>query len=77
MCMQNFIKIYQQVQEIGPVSLFSEFELRRNLDQSQISFYNLMGYVYAKFHHNIPLSSREMAIFTFFPNLELGKASTD
>ena len=37
MGMQNFIKIYQKVQEIGPVSLFSEFEPRQNLDQSQIS----------------------------------------
>ena len=127
MGMQNSIKIYQKVQGIGPVSLFSEFEPRQNLDQSQISFDNRIGYilsismcmqnfitvleiapfhffriwssakprpikqvssqhfgldlvninvyaiswatscqytnVYAKFHHNIPLSSR--AIFTF------------
>ena len=27
--------------------------------------------VYAKFHHNIPLSSRDRAIFTFFQNVEL------
>ena len=34
--------------------------------------------VYAKFHHSIPLSSRDRAIFTFFfQNLELGKTSTD
>ena len=39
--------------------------------------------VYAKFHHNIPLSSRDRAIFIFFffffffQNLELSKASTD
>ena len=33
--------------------------------------------VYAKFHHNIPLSSRDRAIFTFFQNLELGKTWTD
>ena len=32
--------------------------------------------MYAKFHHNIPLSSRDRAIFTF-SELELGKASTD
>ena len=42
--MQN-IKIYQTVQGIGPVSLFSEFELRQNLDLSQISFDNLIGYI--------------------------------
>ena len=32
---------------------------------------------YAKFHPNIPLSSRHRAIFTFFQNLEFGKTSTD
>ena len=37
MGMQNFIKIYRKFQEIGLVSLFSEFEPRQNLDQSQIS----------------------------------------
>ena len=45
MGMQNFIKIYQKVQGIGPVSLFSEFEPRQNLDLSQISFDNLIGYI--------------------------------
>ena len=45
MGMQNFIKIYQNVQGIGPVSLFSEFEPRKNLDLSQISFDNLIGYI--------------------------------
>ena len=33
--------------------------------------------VYAKVYQNIPLSSRDRAIFTFFQNLALGKASTD
>ena len=41
--MQNFIKIYQKVQEIGPVSLLSEFEPRQNFDQSQMSFDNFIG----------------------------------
>ena len=45
MCMQNFIKIYQKVQEIGPASLFSEVEPRQNLDQPQMSFDNLIGYI--------------------------------
>ena len=45
MGMQNFINIYQKVQGIGPVSLFSEFEPRQNIDLSQISFDNLNGYI--------------------------------
>ena len=121
MGMQKFIKIYQKVQGKGPVSLFSEFETRQNLDLTQISFDNLIGYilsismcmqnfitifftvlekgpfslfffriwssakprpiknissqslrldlvninVYAKVYQNIPLSSRDRAIFTF------------
>ena len=43
MGMQNFIKIYQKVQEIRPVSLFSELEPRQNLNQSQMSFDNLLS----------------------------------
>ena len=39
------------------------------------SFVNIN--VYAKFHLNIPLNSKDRAIFTFFQNLELGKASND
>ena len=42
MGMQN-INIYQKVQR--PVSLFSEFEPRQNLDLSEISFDNLTGYI--------------------------------
>ena len=45
MSMQNFFKTYREVQEIGPVSLFSEYKPRQNLDQSQISFDNLIGYI--------------------------------
>ena len=33
--------------------------------------------VYAEVYQNIPLSSRDKAIFHFFQNLALGKASTD
>ena len=71
MGMQNLIKIYQKVQGIGPVSLLSEFEPRKNLDLSQISFDNLIGYILSisiclpKFHHNILHRSRDRAIFTF------------
>ena len=46
MGMQKFIKTYQKVQGIGSVSLFSEFEPRQNLDQSQIPFDNLVGYIF-------------------------------
>ena len=66
--MQNFIKIYQEVQEIGPVSLFLEFEPQQNLDQFILpsQWLHLVNInVYATFHHNIPLSSRDRAIFTF------------
>ena len=34
---QNFIKIYPKVQETDRVSIFSEFEPRQNLDQSQMT----------------------------------------
>ena len=65
------------------VSLFfSEFEPRQNLDQSQMSFYNLKGYILS-----IPMcmqnfitifhSVQEMGSFSLFQNLELGKASTN
>ena len=36
MCMQNFVKIYQTVQEIAPVSLFSEFEFLIDYDEVRI-----------------------------------------
>ena len=82
MSMQNFIKIYQKVQGIGPVSLFSEFEHRQTLDLSRISFDNLIGYILS-----IPMCMQnfitifftvlEIGLFSLFQNLELGKASTN
>ena len=84
MGMQNFIKLYQKVQEVGPVSLFSEFEPRQNLDQSQMSFDNLIGYILS-----ISMCMQNLIIifftvqeihvgpFSLFQNLELSKASTD
>ena len=64
------------------ISLFSEFEPRQNLDQSQMSFDYLMGYIMSVsmcmqkfiiiFH-----SVQEIGPFSLFQNLELGKASTD
>ena len=64
------------------VSLFSEFEPRQKLNQSQMSFDNLMGYILS-----IPMcmqnfitifhSVQETAPLSLFQNLALGKASTD
>ena len=79
--MQNFIKIYQKVQEMGPVSLFSEFEPRQNLDQSQMSFDNHMGYIlsiwmcmqdFITIFHSV----QEIGPCSLFQNLKPGKAST-
>ena len=82
MGMQNFITIYQNVQRIGPVSLFSEFEPRQNLDLSQISFENLIGYILLlsmcmQNFITIFFTVLEIGAFSPFQNLELGKASTD
>ena len=83
MGMQNFIKIYQKVPGIGPVSLFfSEFKPRQNLDLSQISFDNLIGYILSismcmQNFITIFFTVLEIGSFSLFQNLELGKASTD
>ena len=60
---------------------FSEFEPRQNLNQSQMSFDNLMGYILSVsmcmqnfitiFH-----SFQEIGPFSLFQHLELGKTST-
>ena len=65
MSMQNFIKIYQKVQEVGPVSLFFRIwtsakprPIPNVIWQSHwLHLVNIS--VYAKFHHNILHSSRE------------------
>ena len=63
-------------------SLFSEFEPWQNLDQSQMSFDYLMGYImsistcmqnFITIFHSV----QEIGPFSLFQNLELGKASTD
>ena len=82
MGMKNFFKIYQKVQEIGPVSLFSEFKPRQNLDLSQISFDNLIGYILSisMCMQNLIIiffTVLEIGPFSLFQNLEHGKASTD
>ena len=64
------------------ISLFSEFEPRQNLDQSQVSFDYHMGYIMSismcmqKFI-TIFHSVQDIGPFSLFQNLELDKASTD
>ena len=82
MGMKTFIKIYQKVQEIGPVSFFSEFEPRQNLEQSQMSFDNIIDYILSismcrQNFIKIFFTAQEIGPFSLFQNLELGKASTD
>ena len=82
MGMQNVIKIYPKVQGIGPISLFSEFEPRQNLDLSQISFDNLIGYILSismcmQIFITIFFTVLQIGAFSLFQDLELGKASTD
>ena len=82
MGMQHFIKIYQKVQGTRPVSLFSESEPRQNLDLSQISFDNLIGYILSismcmQNFITMFFTVLEIGSFSLFQNLELGKASTD
>ena len=64
------------------VSFFSEFEPRQNLNQSQMSFDNLIGYILSIsmcMQNFITIFHSVQAIgpFSLFQNLELGKASTD
>ena len=63
------------------VSLFSEFEPRQKLNQSQVPFDNLVGYIlsismcmqnFITIFHSV----QEIAPLSRFQNLELGKAST-
>ena len=64
------------------VSLFSEFEPRQKLNQSQMSFDNLMGYIlsisvcmqnFITIFHSV----QEIAPLSLFQSLELGRASTN
>ena len=64
------------------VSLFSEFESRQKLNQSQMSFDNLMGYILSisvcmQIFITIFLTVQEIGSLSLFQNLELGKASTN
>ena len=64
------------------VSLFSKFKPRQKLNQSQMSFDNLMGYIlsisicmqnFITIFHSV----QEIGPLSLFQNLELGKASTN
>ena len=82
MCMQNFITIFHSVQEIGPFSLFQNLELGKASTVEKFISQSLgLGLVninvYAKVYQNIPLSSRDSAIFTFSefePRQRLGQS---
>ena len=81
MCMQNVITISHSVKEKGPFSLFQNLELGKASTDKNVSsqFFGLDLVninVYAKVYQNIPLNSRDRAVFTF-QNLVIGKATTD
>ena len=64
------------------VSLFSEFGTQQKLNQSQMSFGNLMGYILSisiRMQNFITIfhSVQEIAPLSLFQNLELSKASTN
>ena len=70
MCMQNFITVFLTVQEMGPFSLFQNLELGKASTDKNVSSQSLGPdlvniNVYAKVYQNVPLSSRDRAIFTF------------
>ena len=80
MGMQNFIKIYQKVQGIGPV--FTFFRIWTSAKPRPIPNINLIGYIlsismcmqnFITIFHSI----QEIEPFSLFQNLELGKASTN
>ena len=70
MCMQNFITIFHSVQKIGPFNFFRIWSSAKprlmKTDTSESLGQDLDNInVYAEVYQNIPLSSRDKAIFTF------------
>ena len=70
MCMQNFIIIFHSVQEIGHFHFFriwssAEPRTMKNVISQSLGLDLININVYAKVYQNIPLSSRDRAIFTF------------
>ena len=80
MCLQNFIKKFQTVYELNftVFRIWTSAKLRPipNVIWLSHGLHHVNINMYAKFHHNIPLSSRDRAI-SLFQDLELGKASID
>ena len=67
---QKFIKIFHSVPEIEPFSLFQNLELGKastdeNVILQSVGLDLVNINIYAKVYLNIPLSSRDRAIFTF------------
>ena len=68
-CLQNFIKIFQTVQEINS-TFFRTWTSAKprsnpNIIWQSHGLHLVNTSVYAKFNHNIPFNSRDRAIFTF------------
>ena len=84
MCMQNFITIFHSVQEIakGPFHFFRIWSSAKprpmkNVISQSLGLDLVNINVYAKVYQNIPLSSRDRAIFTFSefePRQHLGQS---
>ena len=81
-----YAKFYQNIpkgsRDRARFTFFSEFEPRQNLDQSQMTFDNLLGYILSiqictRNFITIFHSVQEIGPFSLFQNLELGKVSTD
>ena len=70
MCMQSFITIFHSIQEIASLSLFQNLELAmprpmKSVISQSLGLDLVNINVYANVYQNIPLSSRDIAIFTF------------
>ena len=69
--MQNFITVFFTVLQIGPFSLFQNLELSKASTDLKKVILQSLGLdlvdinVYTKVYQNVPLSSRDRAIFTF------------
>ena len=80
-----YAKVYQNIplsSRDGAILIYSEVKPRQNLDQSQMSFDNLMGYImsismYMQNFIIIFYPVQEIGPFSLFRNVKLGKASTD
>ena len=78
--MQNFITIFHSLQEIAPLSIFQNLEPgkgstnEKNVISQSLGLALVNMNVYATVYHNLSLSLRDKAIFTFS---EFGARQTD